>query len=66
MKTGLHPISYFSQKTSLSVQYELEVLAVVQSVERYRDCLLGRRFMVDCEAAKKTMATKVVGKKEDE
>lgn len=72
MEDGLHAISYFSRKTSpvenKKYSYELEALAVVESVERYRKYLLGRKFTIvtDCEAVKKTVEKRqmlpVVGK----
>jgi transposase InsO family protein len=59
---GCRPISYFSRKTSASEakfsSYELEVLAVVASVERFRQYVLGRPFLVvtDCVAVTQTFA----------
>ncbi|XP_053686781.1 uncharacterized protein LOC128736329 [Sabethes cyaneus] len=64
MDDGLHAISYFSRKTSETenrkYSYELEALAIVESVERYRKYLLGRQFLIvtDCEAVKKTVEKK--------
>lgn len=72
MDDGLHPISYFSRKTSPTeckkYSYELEALAVVESLDRFRKYVLGRhvKIVTDCEAVKKTVAKKqmlpVVGK----
>ena len=50
------PISFFSRKTTESESsyhsYDLEILAVVASIERFRQYLLGRPFVVktDCSA----------------
>lgn len=57
------PVAYFSRKTnSLEINYhsyELETLAVVESVERFRVYVLGKPFVVitDC-ASIKTSVTK--------
>lgn len=57
------PVSYFSRKTNDIEKnyhsYELETLAVVESVERFRVYLLGKHFTVitDCESLR-TSATK--------
>lgn len=59
-KEGWKPISYFSRKTtdeeSNYHSYDLEVLAVVSSVERFREYLLGRPFVIktDCSAVRDT------------
>lgn len=58
MDEGLKPLSYFSRKTNEDEcryhSYELEMLAVVTSVERFRYYLLGRKFVIktDCSAVK--------------
>lgn len=64
MDDGLQPISYFSRKTSLTeckkkkYSYELEALAVVESVERFLKYVLFLhvKIVTDCEAVKKTMS----------
>lgn len=60
---GKRPVAYFSRKTN-SVEhtyhsYELETLAVVESVERFRVYVLGKPFIVvtDCESLR-TSSTK--------
>ncbi|XP_053699165.1 uncharacterized protein LOC128746141 [Sabethes cyaneus] len=59
---GWKPLGYFSRKTSSSESkyhsYDLEVLAVVASVERFRLYLLGRFFVIrtDCSAVRDTYA----------
>lgn len=58
------PVSYFSRKTSKAEaiyhSYELELLAVVASVERFRQYLIGRFFVLrtDCSAIRDTYAKK--------
>ncbi|KAL0895777.1 hypothetical protein ABMA27_011827 [Loxostege sticticalis] len=55
-----HPVSYFSRKTSLDERklhsYELETLAVVASLNRFRVYLLGIPFTIysDCNALRTT------------
>ena len=57
---ALQPISYFSKKTTAAESnyhsYELEVLAVVASVERFRHYLIGKFFIIrtDCSAVRDT------------
>lgn len=57
----LKPVAYFSRQTSDIEQryhsYELEALAVLESIERFRIYLLGRRFGVvtDCNSLKSLM-----------
>ncbi|KAK9702531.1 Integrase core domain [Popillia japonica] len=59
--TPLEPVAYFSRQTSDIEEryhsYELETLAVVDSVERFRIYLLGRKFKVvtDCNSLKTVM-----------
>jgi transposase InsO family protein len=61
-KDGYRAISYFSRKTDSNEakfsSYELEVLAVVASVERFRQYLVAREFLVitDCVAVTQTFA----------
>lgn len=61
---GLQPISYFSRQTSPEEQkfhsYELETLAVVTALNRFRVYLLGVDFklVTDCNAVKSTMTKK--------
>ena len=63
---GFRPISYFSRKTdvveSKYSSYELEVLAVVASVERFRQYVMGRPFLVltDCVAVTQTFAKREI------
>lgn len=60
---GKRPVAYFSRKTNSMEQnyhsYELETLAVVESVERFRVYVLGKPFIVitDCESLR-TSSTK--------
>lgn len=60
-ETGLiKPIAYYSRKTTIDEQnyhaYELETLAVIVSLQRFRVYLLGLRFTVvtDCNALRAT------------
>ncbi|KAK9692608.1 RNase H-like domain found in reverse transcriptase [Popillia japonica] len=54
----LHPISYYSRKTTIEESryhsYELEALAIVNSVERFRVYLIGIHFVIrtDCNSLK--------------
>lgn len=60
----LHPIHYMSRKTTETekkyTSYELEVLAIVESVKKFRVYLLGNKFKIvtDCQAFTKTMDKK--------
>ncbi|GFX41018.1 transposon Tf2-8 polyprotein [Trichonephila clavipes] len=60
----LHPVQYMSQKTTLAEEkyssYELEVLAVVNALKKFRTYLLGNHFKIitDCSAFQKTMDKK--------
>lgn len=60
----LKPIAYFSRKTSreeaMYHSYELEALAVVESVKRFRIYLFGNHFKVvtDCAAVRYTFLKK--------
>lgn len=57
----LHPICYMSKKTSEAQQkfhsYELEVLAIVEALKKFRVYLLGLSFKIvtDCAAFTKTL-----------
>ena len=57
-----HPCHYYSRLTSNAEQnyhsYELETLAVVESLKKFRCYLLGRKFKIvtDCRAFKDTMS----------
>lgn len=59
-----HPVFYFSRHCSDTEAkyhgYELEVLAVVETLERFRIYLLGKHFRVvnDCAAITRTKTTK--------
>lgn len=58
----LHPVYYFSKKTSTAEEkynsYELEVLAVITAVKKFRTYLLGSKckIVTDCQAFEKTMS----------
>ncbi|GFX12659.1 transposon Ty3-G Gag-Pol polyprotein [Trichonephila clavipes] len=57
-------IHYMSKKTSIQEEklcsYELEVLAVIEALKKFRNYLLGRKFRIqtDCAAFAKTLDTK--------
>ncbi|KAG5867576.1 hypothetical protein JTB14_033256 [Gonioctena quinquepunctata] len=57
-----HPVYYMSKKTTPAEEkyssYELEVLAIIQTVKKFRIYLLGIQFKIitDCSAFQKTMA----------
>ncbi|GFU74078.1 transposon Tf2-6 polyprotein [Trichonephila clavipes] len=59
-----YPIHYMSKKTSIQEEklcsYELEVLAVIEALKKFRNYLLGRRFRIqtDCAAFAKTLDKK--------
>lgn len=61
---GFKPIAYFSRKTSkeeaMYHSYELETLAVVESLRRFRIYLVGNHFKVvtDCSAVRFTFLKK--------
>lgn len=65
----LHPIYYYSRKTTRaqerSTSYELEILAIGQSLERFRVYLLSIPFRIvtDCKAFKDAVAKKEVSAK---
>lgn len=60
----LHPVYYMSKKTTPQEEkycsYELEVLAVVTALKKFRVYLLGIKFklVTDCSALQKTMEKK--------
>ncbi|XP_061390803.1 uncharacterized protein LOC133326139 [Musca vetustissima] len=60
----LHPVYYMSRKTSDAerkyTSYELEVLAVIEALKRFRVYLIGIKFklMTDCNAFTKTLDKK--------
>jgi len=60
----LHSICFMSKKTSEAQQkfhsYELEVLAIVEALKKFRVYLLGLRFKIvtDCAAFTKTLEKK--------
>lgn len=60
----MHPIYYFSKKTSEAEQkyssYELEVLGIIEALKRFRVYLLGIDFKIvtDCSAFEMTMRKK--------
>lgn len=60
----LHPVYYFSKKTTPAEEkyssYELEVLAVITAVKKFRVYLLGFPFKIitDCSAFQKTLQKK--------
>lgn len=59
---GYHPIHYMSRKTTDAerkyTSYELEVLAVIEALKKFRIYLLGIKFHIitDCSAFQKTMS----------
>ncbi|GFW43523.1 retrovirus-related Pol polyprotein from transposon 17.6 [Trichonephila clavipes] len=61
-----HPLSihYFSRKTTVQQEkyssYELEVLAIIEALKKFRSYLLGTEFKIitDCNAFQKTMHKK--------
>ena len=59
-----HLVYYMSRKTTLAERnyssYELEILAVIEALKRFRVYLLGIEFKVitDCQAFQKTMDKK--------
>lgn len=61
---GLQPIAYYSRQTSPEEQkfhsYELETLAVITALNRFRVYLLGIHFklVTDCNAIRSTMTKK--------
>lgn len=57
----LHPVYYYSKKTTEAEQkcssFELEILAVLKSLQKFRVCLIGQHFTIktDCVAFKQTV-----------
>jgi len=60
----LHPVYYMSRKTKKEernyTSYELEVLAIIEALKKFRIYLLGIRFKIvtDCAAFQRTMHNK--------
>ncbi|GFU98245.1 transposon Tf2-6 polyprotein [Trichonephila clavipes] len=60
----LHPVHYFSKKTTPQKEkyssYELEVSAVIEFLKKFRNYLVGNKFKIitDCSAFQKTMSKK--------
>ncbi|XP_063891889.1 uncharacterized protein LOC135117217 [Helicoverpa armigera] len=60
----LHPVHYYSRKTSDAEKkyssYELEALAVIEGVKKFRHYLFGNHFKIvtDCQAFQKTLNKK--------
>ncbi|GFX05763.1 retrovirus-related Pol polyprotein from transposon gypsy [Trichonephila clavipes] len=60
----LHPVYYMSKKTNTAEEkydsYELEVLAIINALKKFRVYLLGQPFKIvtDCSAFQKTMQKK--------
>ncbi|GFX66848.1 retrovirus-related Pol polyprotein from transposon 17.6 [Trichonephila clavipes] len=60
----LHPVYYMSKKTNTAEEkydsYELEVLAIINALKKFRVYLLGKHFKIvtDCSAFQKTMQKK--------
>jgi len=56
----LHPVYYLSRKTTEaeSTSYELEILAIIRALEKFRCYLLGIKFKIvtDCIAFQQTMS----------
>lgn len=63
-ENNYHPVQYMSYKTSEAERkchsYELEVLAIIKAVQKFRVYLLGIRFklVTDCKAFQKTFKKK--------
>ncbi|GFX00569.1 transposon Tf2-6 polyprotein [Trichonephila clavipes] len=61
---SLHPIYYMSRKTSETerkyTSYELEVLAIIEALKKFKVYILGMPFKIitDCNAITKTMSKK--------
>ncbi|GFT82414.1 transposon Tf2-8 polyprotein [Trichonephila clavipes] len=60
----LRPVHYFSKKTTPQEEkyssYELEVLAIIEYLKKFRNYLVGNKFKIvtDCSAFQKTMSKK--------
>lgn len=59
---NMHPIHFMSRKTSPQEEkyssYELEVLAIVEALKKFRHYLIGIKFQIytDCQAFQQTMS----------
>ncbi|GFT87112.1 transposon Tf2-8 polyprotein [Trichonephila clavipes] len=57
-----HPVHYFNKKTIPQEEkyssYELELLAIIESLKKFRNYLVGNKFKIvtDCSAFQKTMS----------
>lgn len=66
---GMHPVHYMSRKTDETQQkwcsYELEALAVIEGVKKFRRYLIGIPFVIitDCQAFQKTLTKRDVSAK---
>lgn len=66
---SFHPVFYHSRKTTDAQRklssYELEVLAVIDALQKFRTYILGQHFKIitDCDAFTKTMAKREVSSK---
>ncbi|GFV30702.1 retrovirus-related Pol polyprotein from transposon 17.6 [Trichonephila clavipes] len=62
----LHPVYYMSKKTNTAEEkydsYELEVLAIINALKKFRVYLLGQHFKIvtDCSAFQKTMQKELI------
>lgn len=62
--TGLHPVQFMSHRTneaqSRYSSYELEALAIVEGIKKFRHYLYGIRFklVADCKAFQQTLMKK--------
>nr|CAI5841376.1 unnamed protein product [Callosobruchus analis] len=63
---GEQPVAYYSKQTSSAEKkyhsFELELLAIVSSIKKFRHYLLGIHFIIrtDCNAVKNTMSKKEI------
>lgn len=62
--TGLHPVQYMSNKNDETQcnysSYELEALAIIEAVKKFRPYLYGKHFKIvtDCQAFQQTLMKK--------